>query len=78
MTRALKVLLVEDRPEDAELLLREMDSRGLSVSSRLVETSAQFEAALDDFSPDLILSDYTLPGFHASGRTLRSYSYPAR
>ncbi len=66
MTKSLKVLLVEDRPEDAELLVREMRSSGLVISSRRVETSLEFEEALDTFSPDLILSDYTLPGFHGT------------
>ncbi len=64
--RSLKVLLVEDRPEDAELLLREMKSRGLRVTGRRVETSAEFEQALETFAPDLILSDYTLPNFHGT------------
>ena len=66
MTKSLKVLLVEDRPEDAELLLREMKAGGLVVSSRRVDTAVQFEEALESFSPDLILSDYTLPGFHGT------------
>src|ERR1700676_4219991 len=61
--RQIKVLLVEDRAEDAELLLREMRLRGLDVISRRVETSAEYEAELTDFAPDLILSDYTLPRF---------------
>ena len=64
MSRSLKVLLVEDRPEDAELLMREMKSRGLRITGRRVETCAEFEEALESFAPDLILSDYTLPGFH--------------
>ena len=62
----LKVLMVEDRAEDAELLVREMRSRGLKVASRRVETSKDFEEALEAFQPDLILSDYTLPGFHGT------------
>jgi diguanylate cyclase (GGDEF)-like protein/PAS domain S-box-containing protein len=66
MSKSLKVLLVEDRPEDAELLMREMKSRGLRISSRRVETSTEFEDALESFAPDLILSDYTLPGFHGT------------
>jgi diguanylate cyclase len=61
--RQIKVLLVEDRAEDAEILLREMRLRGLDVISRRVETSAEYEAELTDFAPDLILSDYTLPRF---------------
>jgi diguanylate cyclase (GGDEF)-like protein/PAS domain S-box-containing protein len=63
MHRQIRVLLVEDRVEDAEVLLREMHLRGLDVVSRRVDTSADFEEALADFAPDLILSDYTLPGF---------------
>ncbi len=62
----LKVLMVEDLAEDAELLIREMRSRGLKVAGRRVETSSDFEQALETFQPDLILSDYTLPGFHGT------------
>jgi diguanylate cyclase (GGDEF)-like protein/PAS domain S-box-containing protein len=64
--KALKVLLVEDRSEDAELLLREMKSRGLRVTSQRVETSDTFAGALESFAPDLILSDYTLPSFQGT------------
>jgi diguanylate cyclase (GGDEF)-like protein/PAS domain S-box-containing protein len=63
MTRPIKVLLVEDRVEDAEMLLREMRLRGLDVDSRRVDTELEYTAALTAFAPDLILSDYTLPGF---------------
>ncbi len=59
----IKVLLVEDRVEDAELLLREMRRSGLTIVSRRVENEADYQEALDKFAPDLILSDYTLPGF---------------
>jgi diguanylate cyclase (GGDEF)-like protein/PAS domain S-box-containing protein len=61
--RKIKVLLVEDRIEDAEMLLREMRMRGLSVVSQRVDTGAEFKEALAAFAPDLILSDYSLPGF---------------
>ena len=61
--RKIKVLLVEDRVEDAEMLLREMRMRGLSVVSQRVDTGTEFEEALAAFAPDLILSDYSLPGF---------------
>jgi diguanylate cyclase (GGDEF)-like protein/PAS domain S-box-containing protein len=63
MQDAIKILLVEDRPEDAELLLREMRRSGLSVVGQRVESAAAYEEALESFAPDLILSDYTLPGF---------------
>jgi diguanylate cyclase (GGDEF)-like protein/PAS domain S-box-containing protein len=63
MRERIKVLLVEDRPEDAEMLLREMRQCGLDVDSRQVDGAAEYEEALTVFAPDLILSDYTLPGF---------------
>jgi len=61
--RPIKVLLVEDRAEDAELLLADMRRHGLAIVSRRTDTEATFRSDLDDFAPDLILSDYTLPGF---------------
>jgi len=61
--RPVKVLLVEDLAEDAELLLREMRLHGLDVTGRRVDTAVDYESALASFAPDLILSDYTLPGF---------------
>ncbi|HEX4242492.1 MAG TPA: EAL domain-containing protein [Steroidobacteraceae bacterium] len=62
-TRKIKVLMVEDRADDVDILLREMRSRGLTVIEQRVDTGPAFEAALGSFEPDLILSDYTLPGF---------------
>jgi diguanylate cyclase (GGDEF)-like protein/PAS domain S-box-containing protein len=61
--RRIKVLLVEDLAEDADLLLREMRLHGLDATGRRVDTAAEYESALVSFAPDLILSDYTLPGF---------------
>jgi diguanylate cyclase (GGDEF)-like protein/PAS domain S-box-containing protein len=63
MRDPIKVLLVEDHAEDAEILLREMRLRGLHVDGRRVDTHKEYEEALAFFEPDLILSDYTLPGF---------------
>jgi diguanylate cyclase (GGDEF)-like protein/PAS domain S-box-containing protein len=63
MTRPIKILLVEDRVEDAEMLLREMRLRGLEVDSRRVDSKTEYSEALTAFAPDMILSDYTLPGF---------------
>ncbi|MDP9014507.1 MAG: EAL domain-containing protein [Pseudomonadota bacterium] len=63
MRGEIKVLLVEDRAEDAELLLGDMRRGGLGIVSRRVESESAYQEALEDFEPDLILSDYTLPGF---------------
>ncbi|HLZ96758.1 MAG TPA: diguanylate cyclase, partial [Steroidobacteraceae bacterium] len=59
----IKVLLVEDRVDDAELLLAEMRRRGLPIVGLRVENQQAYTDALRDFAPQLILSDYTLPNF---------------
>ncbi len=63
MIPELRILHLEDRATDAELLLRVLRLAELKFQARCVETRADFEAALADFSPDIILADYFLPGF---------------
>lgn len=58
----MKILLVEDSPSDAALCVRELTRSGLSIVSRCVDTREAFEKALGEFDPDLILSDFSLPG----------------
>lgn len=63
MTNSIKILILEDNQSDAELLQRELKKSGLSFSSEIVQTREEFESALDNFKPDIILSDYSLPSF---------------
>ena len=65
MSEKLKILLLEDVPEDAELVKRQLRNEGLEFSSRLVETREDFIKELHDFKPDLIVADYSLPSFNA-------------
>ncbi len=58
----MKILLVEDSPSDAELCVRELTRSGLNIVSRCVDTREAYEKALGEFDPDLILSDFSLPG----------------
>jgi PAS domain S-box-containing protein len=58
----LRVLILEDRIADADLSQRELRRAGLRFTARRVQTRAEFETALDKFRPDLIISDFTLPG----------------
>ena len=62
-TRRIRVLLVEDNHEDAELELAELADDALVFESRVVDDEAAYLTALEDFSPDIVLSDLTLPGF---------------
>jgi len=64
----LNVLLVEDRPDDADLLLLELRRAGYDAHWRRVDTEVDYLAALEaGYGPgepwDIILSDYQMPGF---------------
>jgi len=63
MNKELRILILEDVPTDAELLQYELSEAGIPFVARCVATKASFLKALDDFCPDLILSDYSLPSF---------------
>ena len=62
--RPLRLLILEDREEDAELALRELRKAGFDPSWRRVEDEAGFRHALDP-ELDLILADYHQPSFDA-------------
>ena len=63
MGQSLRVLVVEDSENDAELLLRELTRGGYDVIHERVETSDAMRAALARGSWDLVISDYSLPTF---------------
>lgn len=60
---ALKLLLVEDNPADADLVLHELRRAQVAVEAVRVESRADFEVQLG-LGPELILSDYQLPGWN--------------
>ena len=64
MAVPLRVLILEDRPEDCELIVHELRQGGLDLVWHRVDTEADYLARL---MPDLdvILADYNLPGFDA-------------
>lgn len=60
-----KILILEDNQSDADLLLRELKRSGLTFTSEVVQNRGAYEYALQNFNPDIILSDYSLPSFDA-------------
>ncbi|MGD0239190.1 MAG: response regulator [Streptosporangiaceae bacterium] len=64
--RSARILIVEDEAWDAELAQRLLTEGGLSLTAVVVDTRVAFVEQLAVFRPDVILSDYHLPGF--SGR----------
>jgi PAS domain S-box-containing protein len=59
----LRILILEDVPMDAELVEYELERASIPFLSRRVDSRDGFLRELDEFRPDLILSDYTLPRF---------------
>lgn len=60
--QVLRLLLVEDSPDDAELILLHLKNNDITVESTVVDNETAFRNALD-LEWDLILCDYNLPGF---------------
>ena len=60
---SLKALVVEDLPADVELLTVELKRAGMEPVVRRVETESDFLRELDEFKPDVILSDFSMPRF---------------
>src|SRR5215210_1220300 len=66
MSQRLRILIVEDSEDDAQLLLRELKRGGLDLESERVETAGAFLEALKDPKKwDLVISDFSLPQFSA-------------
>ena len=63
--KSLRILFVEDRPEDAAVAERELRGSGLDFECRRVETKEDFLSSLADFEPTILISAYSLPRFDA-------------
>jgi diguanylate cyclase (GGDEF)-like protein len=61
--QSLHVLMVEDSDSDAELTMWRLRKGGYNCTFKCVVSEAQMRAALREQMPDLILSDFSLPGF---------------
>ena len=62
--RALRVLLVEDSDDDAQLLTGELRHGGYDPDLLRVDTAEAMSAALTRQSWDVVISDYSLPRFN--------------
>src|SRR6202167_3503385 len=58
-----RILILEDEAWDAELAQRLLAGAGLNLEALVVDTKAAFIEQLAAFRPNIILSDYHLPGF---------------
>jgi diguanylate cyclase (GGDEF)-like protein len=62
--QTVRVLQVEDVKTDAELSLYHLGKAGFECTAQRVETEPDLRAALANFHPDIVLSDFSLPQFN--------------
>lgn len=63
MPTPLRILLVEDNPDDAFLVQRQLRNAGFELDLQRVDSPDSFRSALLERTWDVILSDYQMPGF---------------
>ncbi len=59
----LRILMLEDREDDKELILAVLGRSGIGFQHRWVETQTDFLDQLSAYHPDIVLSDYGLIGY---------------
>jgi diguanylate cyclase (GGDEF)-like protein/PAS domain S-box-containing protein len=65
MSHPLRLLIVDDSPDDAELLLHALRGGGYEIACEVVDSAAGMRAALEREDWDVITSDHAMPGFSA-------------
>lgn len=65
MDRQLKILMLEDLPEDVGLIEYILRKEGIDFTSQYVDTKEEYVRALEVYQPDVILSDHALPQFNS-------------
>ena len=63
MSKRFRILMVEDVAADAELVAKVLERATIVCNIRRVDTAVDYRRELEDFRPQLILSDLSMPGF---------------
>jgi two-component system cell cycle sensor histidine kinase/response regulator CckA len=72
---SLRVLFVEDSPDDVELIRLELSRHGFEVQPRVTDSRTDFVTAIKEGTWDVVLSDHSMQGFSSTDalRLLRDY-----
>jgi CheY-like chemotaxis protein len=62
----IHILILEDRDTDADLIEFELQEAGIAFTSQRTTRERDYVLALQECSPDLILSDYDLPQYNGA------------
>lgn len=63
--KKLKILMLEDNPEDAFLIERVLRKDNMVFVAERVDTREEFCESIERFQPDVVLSDHGLPRFNS-------------
>jgi len=66
-----KFLILEDVETDVELIMDQIKEAGINCSFKSTDNERDFKKLIDEFKPDLVLSDYSLPAY--DGMSALSY-----
>jgi len=59
--KEIRILIVEDSEDDAELTRMELDNGNFAHTSKWVTSRDEFLKGLEEYAPDIILCDYKMP-----------------
>ncbi len=65
MTKPIQILYIEDNPDDVGLVKLALKKANVHFEMHTVGSEKEFVESLQELSPDLILSDHSLPGFNS-------------
>ncbi len=61
--KKINLLILEDKPDDAQLMVNELEKEQYELNWKRVETKRDFEKGLSE-DPDIIFVDYAVPSFN--------------
>ena len=69
-----RILIVDDNSNDAALMVRTLKKADMDITELVVSDRQEYARAVEEFEPDVVLTDYQLPSFNGSDamRTLHT------
>ena len=63
MNTPIKILFIDDQDDEVFMERRQLERDGIDFTWTRVDCEADVRSALREFAPDVILCDYTIPGY---------------
>lgn len=63
MKDKIRIIFIEDNADDVDLGLRELKKEGFDVTYVRVETENSLIEEIENFKPDIVISDYSMPSY---------------